>query len=156
MLIVLKYLKGSQEKSVSGFVIFLGANLISWKSKKQQSISLPSIEAEYRSLRRVYAESAWLSRLLCEIGVSGIIPISVKCDNQAATYIARNPVFHELTKHIELDCHFAREKLLEGLISLSHVPSHAQLTDFLTKNLLGIRLGPMLSKIGLVNSIPPS
>ena len=93
-------------KSVSGFVIFLGNTLISWKSKKQTTVSLSSAEAEYRSLRRLIAELSWLSRLLHELTITSITPIPVKCDNLAAIYIARNPVFHERTKHIEIDCHF--------------------------------------------------
>lgn len=138
-------------KSVSGFVIFLGQNLISWKSKKQQSISLSSAEAEYRSLRRLCAELACLSRLFHDLRVDGITPIAVKCDNQAAVYIAKNPVFHERTKHIELDNHFARKKLLEGLITISHVPSYSQLADCLTKPLAGIHLSPLLDKLGMTS-----
>ena len=110
-------------RSVSGYVIFFGGILISWKSKKQGTVSLSSAEAEYRSMRRVVAELSWLIRLFHELTVTSITPISVKCDNQAAIYIAQNPVFHERTKHIELDCHFVREKLLAGLISLQHIPS---------------------------------
>lgn len=90
---------------------------ISWKSKKQNTISLSSSEAEYRSMRRVCLELAWISCLLIEIGVPDITPIPLKCDNLAAIYIAKNPVFHERTKHIELDCHFVREKLQASLIS---------------------------------------
>lgn len=59
----------------------------------------------------------------------------INCDSQVAIHIAQNPVFHERTKHIELDCHFVREKLLGGLISLSFVPSSSQLADLLTKAL---------------------
>lgn len=88
-------------KSVSGFVIFMGDSLISWKSKKQHTVSLSSAEAEYRSLRRLTAELAWLSRLLTDFTVPDITPIPVKCDNQAAIYITKNPVYHERTKHIE-------------------------------------------------------
>ena len=96
-------------RSVSGYVVFLGHSLISWKSKKQGMVSLSSAEAEYRSIRRLVAELAWLSRLFCELTLSNITPIPVKCDSQAAIYIARNPVFHERTKHIELDCPCSRE-----------------------------------------------
>ncbi|XP_074303858.1 secreted RxLR effector protein 161-like [Silene latifolia] len=92
-------------KSVSGFVVLMGGSLISWKSKKQQTVSLSSAEAEYRSLRRVTAELAWLTRLLSELDVPDITPVPVKCDSQAAIHIAKNPVFHERTKHIDLDCH---------------------------------------------------
>jgi len=101
---------------VSGFVIFLSNTLISWKSRKQVTVSISSVEVEYRNLRRITAELAWLSRLLAELTITSITPISVKCDNLAAIYIAKNPVFHESTKHIELDCHFVHQKLIEGLL----------------------------------------
>lgn len=124
---------------------------MSWKSKKQQSVSLSSAEAEYRSLRRVCSELSWMSRILADFGVKNVTPIPIKCDNQAAVYIARNPVFHERTKHIELDCHFVREKLLEGLISLSHIPAREQLADFMTKSLPGSHLQSLFSKMGMVD-----
>ena len=95
-------------RSVSGFVVFLGNTLISWKSKKQTIVSLSSAEAEYRSLRRLTSELSWLTRLLHELTITSVTPIPVKCDNMAAIYIARNPVFHERTKHIEIECHFVR------------------------------------------------
>jgi len=61
-------------------------------------------------MRRLVARLAWLSRLLTELTVDRITPIPLKCDNQAAIYIAKNPVFHERTKHVELGYHFVREK----------------------------------------------
>jgi len=140
-------------KSVSGFVIFLGNALISWKSKKQATLSLSSAEAEYRSLRQLTAELSWLSRLLHELTITSVTPIPVKCDNLAAIYIAKNPVFHERTKHIELDCHFVRLKLMEGLIHLSFVPTNSQLADICTKPLLGRAHHSVLSKLGV---FPPS
>lgn len=138
-------------KSVSGFIVFMGQSPISWKSKKQQTVSLSSAEAEYRSMRRVCVELAWLSRLLHELGVEEVTPINLKCDNQASIYIAKNPVYHERTKHIDLDCHFVREKLLEGLISLSHVPTKEQLDDILTKSLTGLQHHSILSKLGIIS-----
>lgn len=139
-------------KSVSGFVIFIGDSLISWKSKKQHTVSLSSAEAEYRSLRRITAELAWLSRLLTELEVPDITPIPIKCDNQAAIHIAKNPVFHERTKHIDLDCHFVREKLRSGLISLSHVPTKQQLADVFTKPLTGPQHHDILCKLGVLSA----
>ena len=139
-------------KFVSGFVIFFGKSLVSWKSKKQGTVSLSSAEAEYRSLRRLVAELAWLTRLLHKLTVEEVTPIPVKCECQAAihiAHIARNLVFHERTKHIELDCHFVQEKLLAGLISLSHVSTHQQLADVLTKALPGSIHHQLLSKLGV-------
>ena len=77
-------------RSVNGYVIFFGQSLISWKSKKQGTVTLSFVEAEYKSLRRLVAELAWLSHLLHELTIADITPIPIKCDNQAAIYIAKN------------------------------------------------------------------
>lgn len=134
-------------RSVSGFFILFGGSPIYWKSKKQATVSLSSAEAEYRSMRRVCAELSWLTRLLSELQVDDITPIPLKCDNLAAIYIANNPVFHERTKHIDLDCHFVREKIQEGLISVSHVPTLHQAADILTKNLSTSQHKDAISKL---------
>jgi len=138
-------------KSVSDFVVFLGDTLLSWKSKKQTTISLSSAEAEYRSIRRLVAELSWLSRLLHELTLDSLTPIPIKCDNLAAIYIARNPVFHERTKHIEVDCHFIRHKLIEGVITLTHVPTRDQLADLLTKPLTGVSHHYILPELGVAS-----
>lgn len=135
--------------SVSGFFIMLGNSPLSWKSKKQATVALSSAEAEYRSMRRVCAELSWLTRLLSELTVFSLDPIPLKCDSQAAIHIAKNPVFHERTKHIELDCHYVREQLQAGLISLHYVPSQSQLADLFTKPLSGPHHHKLLSKLGL-------
>ncbi|XP_019263111.1 PREDICTED: uncharacterized protein LOC109240886 [Nicotiana attenuata] len=137
-------------KSVSGYVVFLGGSPISWKSKKQETISLSSAEAEYRALRKVVGELVWLSRLLEELTVPINLPIPVHCDSLSSLHIARNPVFHERTKHIEVDCHFVRTKLQDGLISLHHIGTRQQLADVLTKSLTGIKHCSVLGKLGVV------
>ncbi|XP_070007431.1 uncharacterized mitochondrial protein AtMg00810-like [Nicotiana sylvestris] len=105
-------------RSVTGFCVFLGDCLVSWKSKKQLVVYLSTAEAEYRVVSKAAGEVTWLSRLLSDFGLPFSSPIPLCCDNQAALHIARNPVFHERTKHIELDCHFVRGKIGDGLISL--------------------------------------
>lgn len=107
--------------------------------KKQSSISRPSSEAGYRAMANAAAELTWLVRLLEELGVQSLKPVQLHCDNQSAIHIAKNPVFHERTKHIEFDCRFRRDKVLDGLIELSHV--RHQLTtcrhpyqDFISKS----------------------
>lgn len=99
---------------MSGFYIAFGNSPLSWKSKKQKAVVLFSIEAKYRSIRRVCVELAWLPRLLHELTVPNLNPVPLKCDSQAAIYIAKNPIFHEQTKHIELDRHFVHEQLQAG------------------------------------------
>ncbi|XP_019232324.1 PREDICTED: uncharacterized protein LOC109213033 [Nicotiana attenuata] len=90
-------------------------------------------EAEYRALRKVSAEISWLLRLLRDLGLSISSPVPIHCDNQAALHIAKNPVFHERTKHIEIDCHYVRTCLQAGLISLHFISSSNQLADIMTK-----------------------
>ncbi|XP_055825471.1 uncharacterized mitochondrial protein AtMg00810-like [Solanum dulcamara] len=133
---------------VSGYFISMGGSLISWKSKKQISVSLSSAEAEYRSMRRVVAEVTWLNRLLRDLSAPPKLPILVHSDSQSALHIARNPVFHERTKHVELDCYFVRQQFTAGLISLNFVPSASQVVDIFTKPLSGPAHNTILRKLG--------
>ena len=141
-------------KSVSGYVVLMGDNSNSWKSKKQTTKSLSSAEAEYRAIRKVVGEIVWLERLLTELNLTCSLPISVFCDSQVAIHIAKNPVFHERTKHIEVDCHFVRNKLQQGLIALHYIPTENQLADVLTKAMPNIQHSKILHKLFV--SFPPT
>nr|XP_016460866.1 PREDICTED: uncharacterized mitochondrial protein AtMg00810-like [Nicotiana tabacum] len=136
-------------KPVSGYYITLGDNPVSWKNKKQPTISLSSAEDEYRALRKAAAEIAWLIKLLgdLDLPISNLVP--VYCDSQVALHIAKNPVFHERTKHIEIDCHYVRECVYAGLISLHFVSSADQLADIMTKALSTQLHYGILSKLGV-------
>lgn len=138
-------------RSVTSFCILLGGSLVCWKSKKQPVVSLSSAEAEYRSLSKAVAEVTRLARLLTDFGLTDISSIPVYCDNQAAIHISKNPVFHERTKHIELDCHFVRTKLADGLVTLLHTSSSTQMTDVFTKSLPGVAHHSHLSKLGVLS-----
>ncbi|XP_058010210.1 uncharacterized mitochondrial protein AtMg00810-like [Hevea brasiliensis] len=99
-------------KSVTGFCVFLGRALISWKSKKQSTVSRSSAEAEYRSMASTVSELQWLSYLLQTFQLQIFLPIPLYCDNKATIHIASNPVFHERTKHTDIDCHVVRDQML--------------------------------------------
>nr|XP_016450434.1 PREDICTED: uncharacterized mitochondrial protein AtMg00810-like [Nicotiana tabacum] len=97
--------------SVSGFLIKYVDSLVSWKSKKQSIISKCSAEAEYISMSSAVSEVVWLTALLKELEVDVALPFDLFSDNKTALQIVSNTIYHERTKHIEIDCHFIREKI---------------------------------------------
>lgn len=80
-------------------------------------------------------EMVWLKSLLYEMGIMIPTPQTIYCDNQTTIYIAINPVFHEHTKHIEVDCHFIRDLVVNKQMVTLRICSEDQLDDFLTKSL---------------------
>ncbi|CAH9124008.1 unnamed protein product [Cuscuta epithymum] len=143
-------------RSLTGFFIRLGQSPIAWKTKKQHAVSRSSAEAEYRSMASVTCELIWLKSLLCSLGVSHSQSIPLYCYNRAALHIASNPVFHERTKHIEIDCHFIRDHVQAGLISPQHIPTNKQVADIFTKALGSQQFTYLLSKLGVLNPHAPT
>ncbi|GAU43223.1 hypothetical protein TSUD_241130 [Trifolium subterraneum] len=138
-------------RSTTGLCFFLGNSLISWKSKKQAVVSRSSSEAEYRALAQTTCEAQWLIYLLQDFHITHSSPVIIYCDNKYALHIAANPVFHERTKHIEMDCHIVREKVQSGLIHLLPVPSKEQVADILTKPLHPGPFNGLQSKLGMID-----
>jgi hypothetical protein len=110
-----------------GSVFFLGDSLISWKGKKQSIVSQLSTEPEYRAMTSTIKDIVWLRWLLADMRISFSHPTPMYCDNQSSIQIAHNSVFHERTKHIEIDCHLTRHHLKHGAIALPFVPSSLQI-----------------------------
>ncbi|RDX77484.1 AP-4 complex subunit epsilon, partial [Mucuna pruriens] len=124
-------------QSTTGFCISIGGNVVSWKSKKQNTDARSSAEAEYRAMALETCELIWVKQLIQELKFADVQPMKLYGDNQAALHIASNPIFHKRTKHIEIDYHFVREKLLAKEISTEFVNSSNQLADIFTKSLRG-------------------
>lgn len=118
-------------------------------------MSRSSAEAKYRSMAVEVAEITWLIGLFSEIGVKVAHPITVMSDSKAAIQIASNLIFHERTKHIEIDCHFIRGKIKEGLIRTVFVRTEEQQADLLTKGLSKAQHYYLMGKLGVLNILHP-
>ena len=146
----------SDRKSTTGFCTFVGGNLVTWKSKKQNVVARSSAEAEDRAMASTACELIWLKGLLSDLGFSHSQPMSMFCDNQAAMHIAFNPVFHERTKHIEVDYHYIRAQVQSKVIDTHYTRSHDQLADIFTKALHATLFQRILSKLGSLNPFDPA
>lgn len=93
-------------KSTTGFCVFLGDSFISWKNKKQYVVARSFTDVKHRAMATTTTEVVWLRQLFADMGVPLSYPTPMYCDNKNAIQIAHNHVFHECTKHIEVDCHF--------------------------------------------------
>ncbi|RVW37266.1 Retrovirus-related Pol polyprotein from transposon TNT 1-94 [Vitis vinifera] len=125
----------TDRRSTSGYCSFVWGNLVTWRSKKQSVVARSSAEAEFRAMAQGICEGIWLNRLLEELRVPLKHPMVLYCDNQAAISIAKNPIHHDRTKHVEIDRHFIKEKIEEGVFKVSYTPTNCQTTDILTKAL---------------------
>ncbi|RVW93185.1 Retrovirus-related Pol polyprotein from transposon RE1 [Vitis vinifera] len=142
----------TDRRSTTGYCFLLGSSLISWRSKKQTFVARSSTEAEYRALADTTSELLWLRWLLKDLGVSTSSATPLYCDNQSAIHIAHNDVFHERTKHIEIDCHFIRYHLVHGALKLFSVSSKDQLADIFTKSLPKRRTRDLVDNLKLVGA----
>ncbi|GJX92465.1 cysteine-rich receptor-like protein kinase 8 [Tanacetum coccineum] len=139
-------------RSTTCYCILLGNSPIYWKYEKQGVVSRSSAEAEYRAMALTCYEVTWLVSLLKDLGIKDLGPVDLNCNNQAAIYIAANPMFHARTKHIEVDCHYVRDQVKAGTVKPFYVSSKAQVADMFTKVLSVDQHQQLLTKLEVSDS----
>jgi transposase InsO family protein len=143
-------------RSTAGYFAFVGGNLVTWKSKKQNVVSRSSAESEFRGMANATCELLWLRKLLTELGFEPKSEMQLFCDNKASIDMAHNPVQHERTKHVEIDRHFIKEKLETKIISMPFVRSNEQLADMLTKPVVSKIFIEIVNQLGMKDIYVPT
>jgi hypothetical protein len=131
----------------------LAGSTMFWSSKKQESIALLSTEAEYIATAHAAKEIIWLQWLLIDLLQHITSPTSLRIDNQSAIAIAKNPKFHDHTKHIKVHHHFLGLKVEQQEISLNYIPTNAQPADTLTKGLAKDKHDHFVSVVGVYHAM---
>ena len=135
--------------STTGYCTFLGGNLVTWRSKKQNVVARSSAESEFRAIAQGLCELLWLKIILDDLRIKWDGSMKLYCDNKSAINIAHNPIRHDRTKHIVIDIRFIKQKLEEGVVCMSYVPSEHQLADILTKGLNNSMFQDLVFKLGM-------
>ncbi|KAK3716452.1 hypothetical protein RRG08_057375 [Elysia crispata] len=130
-------------KSITGYCFTLSRKgpLISWKSKKQQSVALSSCEAEYMAMSSATQEGKFLLALINDMNIDlHVHDFTLNCDNQGAIALSKNPVHHQRSKHIDIRYHFVRNEISNGLMKVQYVPSEENPADVFTKPVSEVKL----------------
>ena len=143
-------------RSVIRYYIFLDKALVSWKIKKQTTMSKFLAKAKYGSMAAITCKLTQLRYLLQDLHVYHHELARLFCDNQATIYITTNLVYHERTKHIKLDCHTIRERIQNGEIETVYVQTGKQVVDIFTKPLGQIAFKFHLNKLGVFDIHTPT
>lgn len=137
-------------QSYSGYASCLSFGAISWRSRKQRSVALSSAEAEYMSISDAAKEAICLSKLLKEIGFWDLARTVLFNDNQSAGKLAKNPVFHARSKHIDIRTHFVRNTIKDAKLELRYLPTEKMPADILTKALPKAKVDICVKELGLL------
>jgi len=136
-------------RSTSGVLVFLGGAPIAWQSLKQKMVALSTCEAEYVAAATAACQVVWMRRLLTELTGVQAQPPALKVNNQPAIALAKNPVLHDRSKHIDVKFHFLRDCVDGGQLVIEFVETRRQLADILTKSLGRLRFMELRGMIGM-------
>ena len=138
-------------KSTSVYVFFMGNTTFSWLSKKQLIVALSTCEAEYVAASWCVCHAIWLRNLLSKMELKQPGATVIQVDNRSTMELAKNPVNHERSKHIDVRFHFIREHVKKGSVELVHVASQDQVADIFTKPLPKVLFEKYKKMIGMMD-----
>ena len=138
-------------KNTSGYIFMMGKAPIAWCLKKQDVVALSSYEAEYIAATFGASQAQWLQMLLHELKVKCESAMRLKVDNKSAIDLAKHPIAHGRSKHIEIKYHSLRDQVAKGKLAVEHCSTEDQLADMLTKGLKTSKFEAMRSKIGMLS-----
>jgi len=136
-------------KSTSGYVFFMSNTAFTWLSKKQPIVTLSTCEAEYVAASLSVCHAIWLRNLLSKLEMKQKGGTVIRVDNKSAIELAKNPVNHGRSKHIDVKFHFIREQVKEGNVEMVHVGSRDQIADLFTKPLPTVLFNNYKNLIGM-------
>ena len=140
-------------KSISGYIFLIGNSPVTWSSKKQQTVALSTMEAEYMAASMATREAMWLRTLLQELGFKLESPTTLNTDNQSAIQFTKNSGFHARSKHIDIQYHFVREKIISNEVIIPYCASEDNLADMLTKALPMPRHQDLTNRSGMQSEL---
>jgi hypothetical protein len=140
-------------RSTTWFVFMMGGGATSWSSKQQPTIALSTTEAEYMASTHATKEAIWMNKLMKELGyMKEKKAMVIRCDNQGAISLTKNPTQHARTKHIDVQHHFVRERVENGEVTFEYCSTEEMVADVLTKALPKERHYKLISMFGLETS----
>ncbi|GAA0168672.1 transmembrane signal receptor [Lithospermum erythrorhizon] len=140
-------------KNTSGYAFHIGSTIFSWSSKKQQTVALLTCEAEYITVAACTCQTIWLKYILCELYYLTEEPLTIYVDNKSAISLAKNPVSHSRSKHINIKYHFIREQVNDKVVELLHCRTEDQLADIFTKPLKMEVFQNLKEKLGMQSRV---
>ena len=136
-------------RSTTGYLFFINNGPVSWSTRKQTSVVTSSTQAEYQALSSAVKEAIWLRTFLKELGFSQLSPTIIHQDNQSTIALAKNPIHHGKSKHIDIVHHFIRECIEREEIELEYRPTADMIADALTKPLARGKFEKCVTEMGL-------
>jgi hypothetical protein len=122
-------------RSITGYIFLLCGGAISWQSKKQKTVALSTVEAEYMAATHAAKEAIWWRAHMQGLGYDVSAATTLLSDSQGCIALAKNPDQHSRTKHIDIQYHFIRQHVIDGIVSLTFVGTADMAADILTKSL---------------------